>query len=379
MARRKKRKAANSPLFKNTDAALKKAARAEHNSSELGKLIKKSQRILSGKGSKRESTKFYNELDRLSKSGTLRKLAERSNISKVRGTVDRYAKGVSEQMKQELLGELFTSLGPLGELVEALVRPRGKKMTTELDQELGAAAALVREFGGFATLPSDKAKNRKMVKYLQDQGYTVVKPVRQRNPNMPKTEARVIAPTKKGTARKVIDIKVGNRNRRFKVTDPLITGAMIAVESSNVHSIGFDIEPSRTHIGTLKVRFLGRTRSGASFPGPMYHYYGVPIDIFMDFREADSKGMYHWDKIRIEGTLSGHQYDYRLAGISRGYVPRKATIKGGAEWYVTRQFVGKDSKMQEKGCSSGGDMSVRNVGEPNRGRPKTGAANRGRP
>lgn len=380
--RKRQRKTAKSPLFKNSE---KRRVREEgqkiHKNSGLGRLIDKSQRVISGRAGKSETTKFYRELDRLSKSGTLKELAKRGGLSResLSGAVDQYAK--TSEVKQELLDELFTSLGPLGELVEALVRPTGRPMTSSLDAELGAAASLVRELGGFALLPSDKAKNRKMVKYLQDQGYTVIKPVRQRG-QMPQTEARVIAPTKRGTQRKVIDIKVGGRNRRFKVDDPLITGEMIPVSSSNVHSIGFDLTADKSSVGTLKVRFLQSLRSGGKVAGPMYFYYGVPVDLFMDFRSqtrAPSKGKFVWKRLRIEGTVSGHQYDYRLAGISRGYVPRKATLRGGEEWYVTRQFVGRGERgMKERVFTSGGDMFVRNVGEPNRGRPSTGGAKRGR-
>jgi hypothetical protein len=125
---------------------------------------------------------------------------------------------------------------------------------------------------------------------------------------------------------------------------------MIPVSSTNVHSIGFRY---RTRdIGTLLVRFLGTTPDGhRGGPGGLYEYFDVPSILFERFKQAGSKGKFVWDELRIRGTISGHQYQYDLAGVVNDYVPRRAQQiffrgpRGGlrrTEAYVPRAFnIGK--------------------------------------
>lgn len=137
-------------------------------------------------------------------------------------------------------------------------------------------------------------------------------------------------------------VRVGGRIMNVPKNDPLLTGEMISVTSSNVHSIGFDFNHSEPTNGTLKVRFLqsdrsGRGSRGAKVPGPLYQYFDVHPFVFMTMREAASKGKFVWDKLRIRGTVSGHRFRYRLAGISQGYVPRQASLRSNAqEWFQKR-------------------------------------------
>lgn len=129
---------------------------------------------------------------------------------------------------------------------------------------------------------------------------------------------------------------------------PAVTGEFVPVASSNVHSVAYDADTA-----TLYVRFLDSFYNKATKdyvrqgPGPIYAYYNVPPEMFLDMLHASSKGGWVWDHLRIRGTLSGHQRDYALVGIVRGYVPRKATfapteprnLQGGAyaEMWVPRQ------------------------------------------
>lgn len=93
---------------------------------------------------------------------------------------------------------------------------------------------------------------------------------------------------------------------------------MIAADSSNVHSYGYDPDSQ-----TLYVRFRNKTKVGA-----LYAYYHVPPEIYKKLDAAGSKGGAVWDLLRERGTVHGHKFDYRLVGIRGGYVPRKATVKG---------------------------------------------------
>jgi hypothetical protein len=114
------------------------------------------------------------------------------------------------------------------------------------------------------------------------------------------------------------------------------------VQSSNVFAIGYDYDT-----GTLRVQYLagaGKKRHGA---GAIYDYYDVTPKIWENFQNASSKGKWIWDHLRIRGTISGHQYEYRLisgwnfqikvgAAYGRGgsktkpmhYIPRLASGKG---------------------------------------------------
>lgn len=136
---------------------------------------------------------------------------------------------------------------------------------------------------------------------------------------------------------------------------------ILTPESSNVYSFSYHREQGQ-RTGTLYVTFkapklssdvktgkgrlggrdqlrgsLGSTITGKSNArGPMYAYYNVPPGVFTRMQQASSKGKFVWDKLRIRGTIYGHQYRYSLVqgavitsgGASGTYIPRKATKKG---------------------------------------------------
>lgn len=137
-------------------------------------------------------------------------------------------------------------------------------------------------------------------------------------------------------------IRIGGRILNIPPDDALLTGEMVPVTSSNVHSIGYDFNRDDPVKGTLKVRFLQSDRKGNSrskVPGPLYQYFDVHPFIFMAMRESASKGKFVWDKLRIRGTVSGHRYNYRLAGVAQGYVPRQASLRSQAqEWFMQRSI-----------------------------------------
>lgn len=66
---------------------------------------------------------------------------------------------------------------------------------------------------------------------------------------------------------------------------------MLPVQSSQIHSIGFD---STTK--TLAVRF--KAKDG---PGSLYHYAGVPAKTFSDMQQAESIGRYFGEHIKGGG------------------------------------------------------------------------------
>ena len=124
-------------------------------------------------------------------------------------------------------------------------------------------------------------------------------------------------------------------------TADMLYGRMHLVTSSNVHSIGMQIDDPSDRSGTLYVRYLGGRGSQRSGPGSLYAYYDVPVDLYRDFLIASSKGVFVWDHLRVRGTIAGHRYSYELVGIVNGYVPRQAAIRRGqpGQWYLRRRFT----------------------------------------
>ena len=158
---------------------------------------------------------------------------------------------------------------------------------------------------------------------------------------------------------------------RVKPDDPLVTGEMVEVTSSNVHSIGFDWDPQNATHGTLKVRFLQKRADGSNGPGPLYEYFNVAPEVFKAFRVADSKGRFVWDRLRIRGTVSGHRFRYRLKEIANGYMPRQAVRFGQNEYFIKRRqaYTSKTTGERRTFESQLEDRRVGAYRPVNRGRP----------
>lgn len=135
-------------------------------------------------------------------------------------------------------------------------------------------------------------------------------------------------------------VRVGGWSRRFRRDDPVITGRMMDVRSSNVHSIGYEFNFNAPAKSLLLVRYLqkGKTKGtkGQTVPGPLYAYDDCSIDLFRALVRAGSKGKWVWDELRIRGSRTAHRKRYKLRSIAQGYIPRRAGIKTGREAYIPR-------------------------------------------
>lgn len=289
------------------------------------------------------------------------------------------AKQRAEEFKEAVLDKVARGQSDVGKVVEAPLRPGGKPMAS-LKDELEAAAKLLEQFGYAVTAPDSAGQRRTAPK----------KPSAKPRP-LPTAEEETEHFEEAGEDLGVY--RVGGRRYQFAPDDPILTGEMIPVQSSNVHSIGFIWNEDDPMKGTLRVRFLGTNRSVSpqrrGGKGPVYHYIGVHPAVFQAFRLAASKGKFVWDRLRVRGTVSGHQFQYELAVLEKsGYVPRKATRKGGDEFFLRRTVKGKNGKTYRSVLQ---DEFVRRVGEnnpppgviagrgaPNRGTPSRGKPNRGR-
>ncbi len=311
-----------------------------------------------------------------------KKAASAANLAKtLRGmkgaatprNVSRVVSRSTSQLRQRIVDSVMKQLGPLGSVITALLRPNGEPLTRQVEQEAAAAANLLTQLGYQVTAP-------------QEQPTTTVQPGGGDGKGQPPRSISTFPTETDGE----VSVVVGRRERRYSLDDPIMTGEMIEVTSSNVHSIGFGWNPDDPTHGTLRVRFLQKSKGGGKTAGPLYYYHDVHPDVFRAFQVAQSKGKFVWDELRVRGTVSGHQYRYDLAGTGDdGYIPRQAGLKRNqqGEFYLQRRFQGRTSQLPEqhvrgpRGALSS-EFGAR-VGEmnliPNRGRPNRGEPNRGRP
>lgn len=166
-----------------------------------------------------------------------------------------------------------------------------------------------------------------------------------------------------------------------------VDGTLLEVSSSNIYSIGFLLpaeQSLRQGIGRLLVRFIdSRGRKKGQAPsrkaGAMYEYFNVPVQVFFALMRAGSKGRKFWDRVRIRGTVSGHQYDYRLAGVTSDlYVPRKATMTPTGEFYIPRTIGVTGASRVIKSSLPKQRVNWYSKSQPNRGQPNRGQPNRGK-
>lgn len=177
-----------------------------------------------------------------------------------------------------------------------------------------------------------------------------------------------------------VEIRTGNFRGRYKTDDPAVTGVMVPVTSSNVHSIGFQFNLKAPAKSTLLVRYLQGQKNSKTM-GPLYGYADVHPKLFEQFLKAASKGKFVWDELRIRGTIAGHQYRYTLLQSVGGNVPRRAILVNGIQILQRRVRRAKDgrvgvSKLQTEVKGPYRPKSNR----PNRGNPDRGSQrpNRGR-
>lgn len=356
------------PLYHQTAKALQDAALREFRSSQLGRLVRDLRGARSSYNRSRVS-RLVGEITR--SSARLERYAKRSFLQSV---TDRAVAAIVEE------------LGPLAPLLHALGGAfgggggRGRRSTAagapdprrRFDQEIATAIQFLEAFGYTVTPPTKSTGDP-----LVDAGLV----------NVPEQHRPRIAPPERAPQVSPLPTRTGGR-RQWPADHPIMTGEMVEVDSSNVHSIGYEFNPDSPARGTLKIRFLqSKGRGNAKGPGPLYHYAGVNPNVFEAFLQAASKGRFVWDRIRIRGTVSGHRYHYELKGIVNGVVPRKATRLGPNEYFIGRrlEFTSQKTGQTREFTSQLPDQFVgqanaqrTNFGIPNRGAPNRGAPNRGR-
>lgn len=260
--------------------------------------------------------------------------------------VQRYARmgGTMGRMIAELLGQL----GPLGTLIKSLISSPARERKSGLQGDIQSAvefldAVAPETLSGPGRKRAREATGRSVAsieeqvlaakEFLETQGYKVTAPGEiAKEAKRPMYPGNVPTETKRGDPRRIVELDIDGAKRRFPITHPIITREYVPCQSSNVHSFSYDYDRMRLH-----VRFHPSGKEGRG-KGSLYAYEGVPPRKFLALLNAPSKGVWVWDNLRIRGTVSGHQHDYRLEAVTGGYVPRKATLGPDGEKYVPREM-----------------------------------------
>lgn len=367
------------PLFPRAAEAIRKAALREFQSSDLGKLVALTKQAATGSRTQARASEMLERFAR-DPGRTLRQMAGTDFGQFVR-QVEHYARGGTTA--KDFVNELIQALGPIGGMIKSLIAPKAsrKGRWPSLRREVEAAANFLEAFGDnfgvkvqrqkpsvLPKRPGDigpaptsaemERKLREARELLEAAGHTVLAP--DEEPPIRSTPPLGISPTTKtGSPRKVVDIEIDGRKRRLPIEHPLISGHVVYTpQSSNVHSFNYDIENWWLHV---------RFQNPDGGAGPLYRYFNVAPKLYLSMLDAPSKGTWVWDHLRVRGTVSGHQVDYALVGVTNAYVPRKATLRPDGEWYVGRTVRSKAGKTLS---SQHPDRLVRALQPVNRAAPK---------
>lgn len=393
------------PLFRETERAIRQAAAEEFRGTRLGQLAEALSSSVRGHNPPATVKRIVREIGTASR-----------DLSRKVGSMSRYS--FLGDMTSGLIDSMKAFLAPITNLVKGLVQDwqlstGGFGGGGRRPPQRPASASPGDAGGGGNRPPTGTAppaggsfddEIQSAIRFLEANGYTVIPPG-QRPPARPTGRpAEVQRPedlgftqepprtrgpeSPRGPMQPGQRINIFGGGLEYDPDDPLFSGEMIEVQSSNVHSIGFTFNEANPSKGTLKVRFLqtSKKNSNRRIAGPLYFYYDVHPLVFQSFRQAGSPGGFVWDRLRIRGTVSGHRYHYELKGIAEGYVPRKATRYGQTEYFIGRRAKFRNQQTGETRMfeSQLPDVQVQTLTPPRYGPqgfvpPDRGRPNRGRP
>lgn len=307
-----------------------------------------------------------------------------------------------------LLGQLLSSLGPIGEAIRLAVGGAGRH-SLQGDQ-LESAIALIRALGGeYLTMDpssphyrrgieaakkvvssgreSDPAVVMRMLEDVQRQiesGGGAGKPPGGKPPTTGDDDGW---PEEHG----ITLIGRGSASYDREAMEAILAREIKTPDSSNVYSFVYEEETAPEgkfyqRSGILYVTFRpwypGIKDRRPNSPGPMYAYYDVPLRRYKAFEAAAknlSAGGAVWDYLRVRGSKWDHRFPYRIVAgtvVPAGgiYVPRKATQLGYKRRTLAHHGVGRRgftrSQLPEQNFLP--DRGWPNRGDPNRGEPNRG-------
>lgn len=284
----------------------------------------------------------------------------------------------------EAVGGILNRLGPAGRLITAIIAGPGR--TIRRDSEAEAAQQVLRSLNRLRHEPQLREAEALVRRAIarppnrQEEIPETPTPRPQTQPARTPPPPEPPAPPAAPAGGEYDRIQLLGRDAFYYQPDveALVAREHLTPGSSNVYSYVFERESVRTGIlyVTFKAWSPGRGKSNGA--GPTYVYYDIPLAVYQSFRAtaAESAGGAVWDYLRVRGSVSDHQYDYRIvAGTlvqgSGTYVPRKATRLGFKNRAVPN--VGAGRRGFER--SSLPEQTFL----PDRARPERGGPDRGRP
>ena len=377
------------PLYKNFSKKLQQNAQQTFRNSSFGRLVTAMNRlstVYDGRSSTYNDKKINEVIERYGRGFDTKSAAREiggTDIARLTTHLERYAK--KGGAKKAAVDLLLKELGPIGKIIKSAFG--GKKGSSRTQRELNSAMKLLEAFG-YTVLPPPKTRERRRTgkggttaagrrrskktvgaiargidrarEWLSSVGY----PVPEEEATKPKPGAGVSMVSETGEPLRIVKLPVKGRNQQFPVDHPIVTGQMVPVKSSNVHSYSYDFA-----VRVLYVRYLqgkGRHKS----KGPLYAYSSVMPDLFLEMYKAPSKGKWIWDALRIRGTISGHKKDYALVGIQGNYVPRKATIEAVEGTTLKREIFHQRTVLTSRGREL--TSALPSTASPNRAKPNNG-------
>lgn len=388
----------NNKLFPNST----KASRAKENAERASGLLEQMRRAVQYPHS--QTTQQIQNLSRQLASalrGTGGRLPVETQLVHMAESVERLAR----EHQNSLISQVLNSLGTPGQLIQGWLRGReGSQSLNPLKNEIQQAMNLLSQFAPVLTeeaVSPEQSGGQRREDWSEPStpaNRQPPVPVRPRpsspagsggsgrgggsGPMLPATDyALGPHPNVRVTQDGRWEIRGPGYHRLLDPNDSILTGEMIVVQSSNVHSCGFEFNLSQPLKSKLIIRYKQKDRrSGGSgtVGGPTYEYLNVHPDFFQDLRDAASKGKFVWDQLRIRGTVAGHQYPYNLTRAAQGYLPRRAMVRNGMQRFVRRERTAVYSDGRTEILRS--PMQNQNVGRysPTAHRPNVGNMDRGR-
>lgn len=351
----------SNPLFTRASRSIRASAKQSFRRSDFGRLLRElevaHQRPAAGP---RDLPKLLRAYQRGGSQRLLRELA-RSDAGRLARDLERYARRGS--LGRKIVSQVLGALGPAGQFLEALSGIAGPQGRASRARSFEAAAKLLQSFGYEILPPGNAPQNPEDLErsleaaraFLETHGRGVPIPQPAQPVMQPEAEPAEIE------GRSTVDVVMSTGLRRqFAKNHPIVTGKFVTCQSSNVHSYAYNV-----NTWELFVRFLGGDGEHRAGPGPIYQYSHVPPELFLTLLNAGSKGGWVWDHLRIRGTVSGHQFDYRLVGIVGSYVPRKATYTPEGEWYLPRTTRTNQGRVLTSARPSAPARGIPNRGRPN--------------
>lgn len=335
-----------------------------------------------------------------------------SDLVRMAEAVERLAR----DQANSLVSQVLNSLGTPGQLLQSWLRGReGSQSLNSIRQNVQQALNMLSQFApqlADEPVSPEQAGGRRVEDWFEGADVPDLPPIHPRQPNQPNPPRRGSSSSGRNSGgggggsfnganrlppatdyalgphpniRILSDgrweIRGPGYHRILVPDDPVLTGVMIAVQSSNVHSIGFRFNLDYPLKSKLIIRYKQKDRrsSGSgTVGGPTYEYDGVHPDWFEDLQNAGSKGKWVWDRLRIRGSVAGHQFPYNLTRAAQGYLPRRAIVSSGVQHFRRRQRTAVYSDGRTETLTSPLPNAVVGRYSPTAYRPNVGNMDRGR-